>query len=180
MSNVRPHMKTAIGSALSLRTPRPVRRRVSLRGVRQRGVRSTCILLLHPIRATTRQLARHSVLPQSRCRFRAEGGYALCRLAVRASHGSNGQFIVGAPRHSAAPGSQSIDAAGYGSILSLCCYSSPVASKVQLHAFQSKASCPRVRPNPSIERTRTGRPRNTCSSFSAPRGLPARAAHVKR
>ena len=35
-------------------------------------------------------------------------------------------------------------------------------------------------PNPSIERTRTGRPRYTCSSLSVPRGLPARAAHVKR
>ena len=36
------------------------------------------------------------------------------------------------------------------------------------------------RPNPSIERTRTGRPRYARSSFSASRGLPARAAHVKR
>ena len=35
-------------------------------------------------------------------------------------------------------------------------------------------------PNPSIERTRTGRPRYTASSFSVPRGLPVRAAHVKR
>ena len=35
-------------------------------------------------------------------------------------------------------------------------------------------------PNPSIERTRTGRPRYTASSFYVPRGLPARAAHVKR
>ena len=35
-------------------------------------------------------------------------------------------------------------------------------------------------PNPSIERTRTGRPRYARSSFSAPRGLPVRAAHVKR
>ena len=36
------------------------------------------------------------------------------------------------------------------------------------------------RPNPSIERTRTGRPRYATSIFSASRGLPVRAAHVKR
>ena len=35
-------------------------------------------------------------------------------------------------------------------------------------------------PNPSIERTRTGRPRYTASLLSVPRGLPVRAAHVKR
>ena len=38
----------------------------------------------------------------------------------------------------------------------------------------------RKRPNPSIERTRTSRPRYTCSSFYVPRGLLVRAAHVKR
>ena len=90
------------------------------------------------------------------------------------------QSVVGAPRHSAAPGSQFMGAAGYGSILNPCCYSSPMLSKVKHHVFQRKAPCPRARPNPSIERTRTGRPRYTCSSFSVPRGLPARAAHVKR
>ena len=35
-------------------------------------------------------------------------------------------------------------------------------------------------PNPSIERTRTGRPRMAFISFWAMRALPARAAHVKR
>ena len=35
-------------------------------------------------------------------------------------------------------------------------------------------------PNPFIERTRTGRPRYARSLFSASRGLPLRAAHVKR
>ena len=35
-------------------------------------------------------------------------------------------------------------------------------------------------PNPSIERTRTGRPRMASISFWAMRALPARAAHVKR
>jgi hypothetical protein len=38
----------------------------------------------------------------------------------------------------------------------------------------------RAVPNPSIERTRTGRPRYARWPFSASRGLPARAAHVKR
>ena len=35
-------------------------------------------------------------------------------------------------------------------------------------------------PNPSIERTRTGRPRMALISFWALRVLPSRAAHVKR
>ena len=39
---------------------------------------------------------------------------------------------------------------------------------------------PRVRPNPSIERTRNSRPRYAASSLSAPRGLLLRSAHVKR
>ena len=36
------------------------------------------------------------------------------------------------------------------------------------------------RPNPSIERTRNGRPRYTALLFSVPRGLPSQAAHGKR
>jgi hypothetical protein len=36
------------------------------------------------------------------------------------------------------------------------------------------------RPNPSIERTRKGRPRYARCIFSASRGLPSRASHVKR
>ena len=35
-------------------------------------------------------------------------------------------------------------------------------------------------PNPSIERTSTGKPLQALISFWALRGLPARAAHVKR
>ena len=38
----------------------------------------------------------------------------------------------------------------------------------------------RVRPNPSIERTRTGIALQALISFWALRALPARAAHVKR
>jgi len=38
----------------------------------------------------------------------------------------------------------------------------------------------RVRPNPSIERTRNGMPRMASISFWAMRVLPLRAAHVKR
>ena len=37
-----------------------------------------------------------------------------------------------------------------------------------------------VRPNPSIERTRTGMALRALISFWALRALPARAAHVKR
>ena len=38
----------------------------------------------------------------------------------------------------------------------------------------------RVRPNPSIERTRTGRPLQALILFWALRALPVQAAHVKR
>ena len=37
-----------------------------------------------------------------------------------------------------------------------------------------------VTPNPSIERTRTGKARQALIEFWALRALPARAAHVKR
>ena len=36
------------------------------------------------------------------------------------------------------------------------------------------------RPNPSVERTRYGRPRLALISFWAKRGLPQRSAHLKR
>jgi hypothetical protein len=48
------------------------------------------------------------------------------------------------------------------------------------YAVGSRGFRHRTVPNPSIERTRTGRPRYARWSFSASRGLPARAAHVKR
>ena len=181
MSNVRPRMKTAIHCAVSHCMVAPGSPTLfASRCLPARNPRR-----LYPAASSnscklTRRLVRRSDPLSPRCRSRAEGGYFFCQSVVRASRGLNGQFVVGAPRHSAAPGSQSIGAAGYGSILSSCCYSSPMLSKAQLHELQLKASCPRARPNPSIERTRTGRPRYTASSFYVPRGLPVRAAHVKR
>ena len=169
MSNVRPRMKTAIHCALSLCIVPPVPpTRVVSRCLPARNPRR-----LYPAASSnscklTRRLFRRSDSLSPRCRSQAEGGYLLC------------QFVVGAPRRSAAPGSQSVGAAGYDSIVRPCCYSSPMLSKGWPHVLQRKAPCPRARPNPSIERTRTGRPRYTCSSFYVPRGLPARAAHVKR
>ena len=51
------------------------------------------------------------------------------------------------------------------------------------HPFWVQSSCGRRRtpaPNPSFERTRSGRPRTAFISFWAMRVLPARAAQVKR
>ena len=181
MSNVRPRMKTAIPCALGLCIVPPVPpTRVASRCLPARNPRR-----LYPAASSnscklTRRLIRHSDSLSPRCRSQAEGGYLLCQLVVRASRGLSSQFVVGAPRRSAAPGSQSVGAAGYGSIVRTCCYSSPMLSKGRPHVLQRKTSCPRARPNPSIERTRTGRPRYARSSFSVPRGLPARTAHVKR
>ena len=181
MSNVRHRMKAAIHCALSLCAVAPGSATLFA---------SRCLPARNPgrlypatssnSRKLTRRLFRRSDSLSPRCRSQAEGGYLLCQLVVRASRGLNSQFVVGAPRRSAAPGSQSVSAAGYGSIVRPCCYSSPMLSKGWPHVLQRKAPCPRARPNPSIERTRTGRPRYTCSSFYVPRGLPARAAHVKR
>jgi len=42
------------------------------------------------------------------------------------------------------------------------------------------AASPKMRPNPSLERTHKGRPRYTARSLSVPRGLPLRAAQLKR
>ena len=178
---IRPRMKTTVRSAPNLRTapPGPSTRAASmwLPAWNQSACASRCFI---PLGQATRQLTRRPTSLHSRCGFRGEGGCVLSQLVVRALRGLNSQLVVGAARRSAAPGGQSIGAAGYGSILFHCCYSSPMLSKVQHHVFQRKASCPRARPNPSIERTRTGRPRYACSSFYVPRGLPVRAAHVKR
>ena len=46
--------------------------------------------------------------------------------------------------------------------------------------FRRHGASPPAMPNPSIERTRTGRPRYTGCLFYVPRGPPVRAAHVKR
>ena len=174
-------MKTAVRSALSLRSRSAQSintRRFEVFASKEPNALASGYST--HLRESTRDLACRSTSLSSRCGFRTEGGYFFCQSVVRASRGLNGQFVVGAPRHSAAPGSQSIGAAGYGSILSPCCYSSPMLSKAQLREFQCMTPCPRARPNPSIERTRTGRPRYTASSFSVPRGPPVRAAHVKR
>ena len=150
-------MKTAMRSALSHRSS-------SARSINTRRLEvfaSKEPARLHPAtpphsRKSTRHLARRSASLSWGYSFRAEGGHVLDQLLVRTSRGLNSRFVVGAPRHSAAPGSQSIGAAGYGSILSSFCYSSPMLSKAQLREFQCKTPCPRARPNPSIERTATG------------------------
>ena len=175
-------MKTAIHCALSLCIVPPCpATRVASTCLPAKTPRRLCAAASSNSRKLTRRLIRRSDSLSSRCRSRTEGGHLLCQLIVRASRGLNSQLVVGAPRRSAAPGSQLVGAAGCGSILpNPCCYSSPMLSKFQLHASQCKALCLRARPNPSIERTHTGRPRYTASSFYVPRGLPVRAAHVKR
>ena len=181
MSNVRPRMKTVIHCALSFCIVPPVPpTRVASRCLPARNPRRLYPAASSNSRKLTRRLIHRSDSLSSRCRPRAEGGHLLCQLVVCASRGLNSQLVVGAPRHSAAPGSQSVGAAGYGSIVRPCCYSSPMLSKFQLHVFRREASCPRARPNPSIERTRTGRALQALISFWALRALPARAAHVKR
>ena len=173
-----PHMKTAMCSALSLRSSSA--RSISTR--RLEVFASKGPMRLHPAtpphsRKFTRHLARHPASPSSRCGFRTEGGCVFCQSVVRASHGLNGQSVVGAPRHSAAPGSRSVGAAGYGSIVRPCRYSSPMLSKVRLQVLQRKASCPRARPNPSVERTANGGLRLFAPERPVP---PLSAAHLKR
>ena len=182
MSHVRPRMRTAIHCALSLCMDAPGSPTLfASRCLPARSPRRLYPAASSNSRKLTRRLIRRSDSLSPRCRSQTECGYhLLCQLVVRASRGLNSQFVVGAPRRSAAPGSQSVGAAGYGSIVRPCCYSSPMLSKIQFQASQRKASCSSARPNPSIERTRTGRPRYTASSFSIPRGLPVRAAHVTR
>ena len=57
----------------------------------------------------------------------------------------------------------------------LVCFAVQVKTQIQ-----SKVAAHRARPNPSIERTRNGRPHLAFISFWAKRVLPLRAAHVKR
>ena len=54
-----------------------------------------------------------------------------------------------------------------------------VASGTTQHKMQVRVA-PRVRPNPSFEPTRSGRPLQAFISFSALRALPPRAAQLKR
>ena len=178
MSNVRPRMKTAIHCALSLCIVPPVPpTRVASRCLPARNPRRLCPAASSNSRKLTRRLIRRSDSLSSRCRSRTEGGQPLSQLVVRTSRGLNSQFVVGAPRRSAAPGSQSVGAAGYGSIVRPCCYSSPMLSKVQLRAHQRKASCLGARPNPSVERTANG----GLHLFAPERPVqPLSAAHLKR
>ena len=53
-------------------------------------------------------------------------------------------------------------------------------SPVQSLVAQQSLWCRPPRPNPSVERTRADRPLQALISFWALRGLPARAAHLKR
>jgi hypothetical protein len=78
------------------------------------------------------------------------------------------QFAVGASRRSAAPGSQYWGAAGYGSA-GVTCLLRPELRSTMLSRGSRQArsvACRSVMPNPSIERTRPGKP--------------GRASHVKR
>ena len=102
MSNVRPHMKTAIHCALSPCMVAPGSPTLFA---------SRCLPARNPSRLypaassnsckLTRRLFRRSDSLSPRCRSQAEGGYLLCQLVVRASRGLNSQFVVGAPRRSA-------------------------------------------------------------------------------
>ena len=178
MSNVRPHMKTAVRFPLSLRSSSALSintRRFEVFASKEPNALASGYST-HS-REPTRYLTHRSASLSSRCGFRTEGAYVFSQSVVRASRGLSGQFVVGAPRHSAAPGSQSVGAAGYGSIVSVCCYSSPMLSKLQPHATQRKASCPRARPNPSVERTANG----GLHLFAPERAVPPlSAAHLKR
>jgi hypothetical protein len=108
-----------------------------------------------------RHRARRSHLRQGRWVHSALSSLRLVRHAPS-------QFVVGASRHSAAPGSQYWSAAEYGSAgvarLSRPELRSTMLSRVLRQA--SSVACGSVMPNPSIERTRPGKP--------------GRASHVKR
>jgi hypothetical protein len=75
--------------------------------------------------------------------------------------------VVGASRRSAAPGSQFVGAAGYGSVVLLAVEVGAVGNtQARPYRPASSVACQRAMPNPSIERTRPGKP--------------GRASHVKR
>ena len=75
--------------------------------------------------------------------------------------------VVGAPRRSAAPGSQSVGAAGYGSSVLPLGEAGAVGSKrPRPYRLAPSVACHRAMPNPSIERTCPGKP--------------GHASHVKR
>jgi hypothetical protein len=79
------------------------------------------------------------------------------------------QFVVGAPRRSAAPGGQSVGAAGYGSsVFSFCHEAFAIGTRrSRSYRLALPGAGHRARPNPSIERTLSGL-------------RPPSASHVKR
>jgi hypothetical protein len=97
------------------------------------------------------------------------GSLGSWRLAVaRACSARSQSVVVGAPRRSAAPGSQFMGAAGYGSSgFRLVVRSAPLAAGDPGFIVRPvlRLAIPAM-PNPSIERTRPGKP--------------GRASHVKR
>jgi hypothetical protein len=76
-------------------------------------------------------------------------------------YSASNQEVVGASRHSAAPGGQSVGAAEYGcSFPSLRACRWCRGGKVEggFFVFTSSGPCQRVMPNPSINRTCPGKP----------------------
>jgi hypothetical protein len=93
------------------------------------------------------------------CEFGAKATFLWGQSVARASRPLVSQNRVGAPRRSAAPGSQLIGAAVYGSDFpSLRCYAPFIVVEVSFRASNHKAACLCARPNPSIERTSPGKP----------------------
>jgi hypothetical protein len=116
---------------------------------------------------------RRLVLPRIEASGREKpslaGSLGSWRLAVTSTSSARSQtVVVGAPRRSAAPGSQFVGAAGYGSS-GFCSVvrSAPLAASVPGLIVRPvlRLAIPAM-PNPSIERTSPGKP-----------GL---ASHVKR
>ena len=106
----------------------------------------------------------------SGCGYRALGSFPLGQWVGGTSRRLNSRFVVGALRRSAAPGSQFVGAAEYGSrVLSLRCYPAAMRARSECRALQHMVQPPCARPNHSIERTSSGKLR-----------LPPAAAHVKR
>jgi hypothetical protein len=102
----------------------------------------------------------HSLLRFTTCSHVAGSFHpSVCRAGGGCGSASN-QVVVGASRRSAAPGGQSIGAAGYGcSSLSLRASTVVVVAKSGgFFVFTGSGPCQRVMPNPSINRTCPGKP----------------------
>ena len=170
IGNVRPHVKVAVLSVLH-------RLRSASNAMQSRLPASLHFgePFKHPARLSPalssnakagRFLQGQGSFHPSGCEAVEPGGFLRSQSVVGASRRLMSQFVVGASRRSAAPGSQFVGAAGYGRCLSFGCYAAAVQSRVKFRASSSKSACRSARPNPSIERTRPGKP--------------GRASHVKR